>query len=185
MPINDYNCVGENSWRYYYEGVLAYDAGIPNAANGYTAAYVPQVTISTVGQNFAKVGAFFYAAGIYVLSALAMNDCLNYISHTKNSKSVLVLSAFQGFIRSVPLGVAAWLAIFGTVNDALLWTVIGMTVTSSTLMYMPDLETVYSMATPKTAKDRLLDKTDTLIDMIDSMESDIVNAVFDNVIEKV
>ena len=90
-----------------------------------------------------------------------------------------MLSAFQGFIRSVPLGVAAWLAISGTVNDALLWTVIGMTVASSTLMYMPDFEVVYSMATIKTAKDRLLDKTDTLIEMIDSMDSNAVDAVFD------
>ena len=179
VAIDDYNCVGTTSWRYFFEGTIAYDAGIPNAANGYTAASVPQVTISPVGHNFAKVGAFFYAAGIYVLSVLAMNDCLNYISHTKNSKSVLMLSAFQGFIRSVPLGVAAWLAISGTVNDALLWTVIGMTVASSTLMYMPDFEVVYSMATIKTAKDRLLDKTDTLIEMIDSMDSNAVDAVFD------
>lgn len=185
MEFNDYNAIGENSWFYYYQGVLSYKAGIPTQANNYTALDIPEIEISPLSKNIAKIGAGFYATGIYGLSTLSIAETLEHLSDfdfTTKGLVVGVLSVIQGIVRSAPLIVATWLSIKDTINNqALLYLTVGMTGLASILMFLPSFKTVYNRCVglffEKNIKNDVINKLDALKSTFISMKPDLIRDI--------
>ncbi len=185
MAINDYNAIGENSWFSFYEGSFSYQAGIPTVENNYTAAEIPEITISPIGQTVAKVGAGFYAAGIYGLSTLGMAETLEQLSYfdvSGHSLAVGSLSFIQGVIRSAPLGVATWLSTNAMDNQTLMYLTISMTGLASILMYLPGFKKVYNKClrvfSGKDIREDVIEKIDSLKGVVVSMKPDAIDNLY-------
>jgi hypothetical protein len=153
MVIDDYTAIGEHSWFSQFENTYAYAAGVPIAANNYKVAELPVITASTVGQNWAKVGAGFYASGVFGLSALGMADVIQQMTNSGSaSKNTLMwfenafiysLAFMQGNVKSAPLDIEVYLTTENMNNQPWMWTIISLTALASALTYVPDFTKVF------------------------------------------
>lgn len=181
--------VGDGSWFSVWENTYAYKGGVPIAANNYQIAEMPITDISTVSKTVAKVGAGFYASGIYVLSTLGMTGMFSQLSTMEMTGLNMALfpSAFaQGLVKASPLIVETYMAMDSIENKFLFWTILTMISISTALTFVDDFikvskkigKKVFSVCFDKNKHEDVSDQLITIKDMIRNMKSDLIKALY-------